>query len=508
MNMSQPKIIQGGMGVAVSGWKLARAVSRLGQLGVVSGTGLAIVLARNLQLGDLDGQVRHALSCFPIPAIASRVLAQYYIPGGKAAHVPFKTAPMPTLKPGAALLELTVLANFVEVFLAKHGHDGLVGINFLEKIQLPTLPSIYGAMLAGTDYILMGAGIPRAIPGVLDRFARGEAAELRIDVLGALPGEEFVSQFDPRSFCQGPVPEVRRPQFLGIVASATLALTLARKSSGRVDGFIVEGDSAGGHNAPPRGPLTLNAIGEPIYGERDVVDLDKIRALGLPFWLAGSYGRPGGLNAAQRLGATGIQVGTAFAFCAESGLRPELKTQVLQMSRAGKARVFTDPVASPTGFPFKVVQVPGTLSEAGPYAARTRVCDLGYLRHLYRKSDGTAGYRCPAEPVAEFVEKGGLPADAQGRKCLCNGLLANLGLGQRRTEQEGELDLLTAGDSVAQVAQFLPPGGGSYTAADVLHRLLSEDSSFQPAEPGDALLLPIPAAPLYASEPRVPTPAV
>ena len=80
--MSQPKIIQGGMGVAVSGWKLARTISRLGQLGVVSGTGLAIILARNLQLGDLDGHLRRALQQFPIPAVAARVLAQYFVPGG------------------------------------------------------------------------------------------------------------------------------------------------------------------------------------------------------------------------------------------------------------------------------------------------------------------------------------------------------------------------------------------------------------------------------------------
>jgi NAD(P)H-dependent flavin oxidoreductase YrpB (nitropropane dioxygenase family) len=167
-------------------------------------------------------------------------------------------------------------------------------------------------------------------------------------------------------------------------------------------------------------------------------------------------------------------VGTAFAFCYESGLRPELKQQALQMSRAGTARVFTDPIASPTGFPFKVVQMPGTLSEAGHYAARTRICDLGYLRHLYRKSDGTLGYRCPAEPVDDFVKKGGTVADAQGRKCLCNGLVANIGLSQVRSNSEQELALMTAGDDVAQVAQFLEPGCDTYTAADVVRRLLDE----------------------------------
>ena len=341
--MLQPKIIQGGMGVAVSGWTLARTVSKLGQLGVVSGTGLAIILARSLQLGDLDGHLRHALSRFPVPEVAARVLEKYFVPGGKSPSASFKLAAMPTLRPGPALVELTVLANFVEVFLAKDGHGGLVGINYLEKIQLPTLPSLYGAMLADVDYILMGAGIPRAIPGALDRMAQGEPAQLKIDVIGAQPGEEFLSTFDPRAFFNGQPPVLKRPQFLGIVASVTLAMTLARKASGHVDGFVIEGDTAGGHNAPPRGPLQLNAIGEPIYGERDIVDLEKIRELGRPFWLAGSYGRPGRLADALRQGASGVQVGTAFAFCNESGLRPELKQQALQMSRAGTRARFHRP---------------------------------------------------------------------------------------------------------------------------------------------------------------------
>ena len=472
--MSQPKIIQGGMGVAVSGWKLARAVSRLGQLGVVSGTGLATVLARNLQVGDPTGKFRHALQHFPVPGVADRVLAQYFIPGGKAPDAPFKLAAQPTLRYGAPLLELTVAANFVEVFLAKEGHDGLVGINFLEKMQLPTLPSLYGAMLAGVDHILMGAGIPRSIPGALDRLAKGEPAELKIDVADALPGEDFLSTFDPQAFCSGAAPALKRPQFLGIVASATLAMTLAKKASGRVDGFVVEGDTAGGHNAPPRGPLQLSAGGEPVYGPRDVADLEKIRELGLPFWLAGSYGQPGKLAEALRLGAAGIQVGTAFAFCAESGIQPELKEQAIQLSRAGTARVFTDPVASPTGFPFKVFQLGSTLSAADQYAARTRICDLGYLRHLYRKPDGTPGYRCPAEPIDDFIKKGGTSTDAEGRKCLCNGLVANIGLGQVRADYRLELPLLTAGDNVTQIARFLKPGSDSYTAADVIRHLLDE----------------------------------
>jgi NAD(P)H-dependent flavin oxidoreductase YrpB (nitropropane dioxygenase family) len=472
--MSNPLVIQGGMGVAVSGWRLAKAVSRLGQLGVVSGTALAVVLARRLQMGDPGEDLRRGLNHFPFPQMAERVMAQYFVPGGKVPTAPFKLTPMPTLQLSPALVELTVVANFVEVFLAKEGHDGKVGINFLEKIQLPTLASIYGAMLAGVDYILMGAGIPRAIPGAIDLLGEGRTAALRLDVEGVLPGEEFMSVFEPEIFCGGKAPRLKRPEFLGIVASATLAMTLAKKASGRVNGFVVEGPTAGGHNAPPRGPMQLSSDGEPVYGSRDVAELEKIRALGLPFWLAGGYGRPGKLAEALRLGAAGIQVGTPFAFCEESGVMPELKQRVLRLSREGQQRVFTDPKASPTGFPFKVAKLDQTLSEVALYDGRERICDLGYLRHLYRKPDGSVGYRCPAEPLEDFVRKGGDAAESAGRKCVCNGLPATVGLGQPRPAGEQELPLVTAGDDVAEVAQFLEPGRDSFSAADVLRRILAE----------------------------------
>ncbi len=458
------------MGVAVSNWRLARAVARMGELGVVSGTALAIILARRLQAGDLDGDMRRALSHFPIPGVAERVMETHFIPGGKAPTAPFRTFAMPSLQPGPALTELTVAANFVEVFLAKEGHEGKVGINLLEKIQFPTLPSLFGAILAGVDYVLMGAGIPRTVPGALDRLAAHQPAELKIDVEGALPGEEFVSRFDPATLGGDQTSVLRRPYFLAIVSSATLALTLAKKSNGRVDGFVIEGDIAGGHNAPPRGPMQLSPSGEPVYGPRDLPDLQKFRELGLPFWLAGAYARPGKLADAQRLGAAGIQVGTAFAFCEESGVDPAIKQQVLAASRAGQAHVFTDPVASPTGFPFKVMRLPGSVAEADRYAARDRICDLGYLRHAYRKDDGTVGYRCAGEPVEDYVRKGGKAEETIGRICLCNGLAATVGAGQVRPAGV-EPPLITAGNDVSDVARLVPAGAETYTAADVVHYL-------------------------------------
>lgn len=303
---AQPVIIQGGMGAGISDWRLANAVARQGQLGVVSGTAIDAILARRLQDGDPGGHMRRALGQFPVPALAQRILDRYFVPEGIGAKSPYRAKPIPTVAPRRPLLESIVVANFVEVFLAKEGHDGPVGVNLLEKIQLPNLASLYGALLAGVDYVLMGAGIPLEIPGALDRLAHHEATRLKLHVTGAGPGDEFASEFDPRRLIPQPLPPLRRPAFLAIIASATLALTLAKKASGYVDGFIVEGPTAGGHNAPPRGALQLNERGEPVYGPRDEVDLAKIAALGRPFWLAGAYGTPERLREALALGAAGI----------------------------------------------------------------------------------------------------------------------------------------------------------------------------------------------------------
>jgi nitronate monooxygenase len=426
--------------------------------------------------------MRRALEHYPQPDVAAKILADFFIPGGKAANEPFKLTPLPGLNPSPDFVALTVAANFVEVFLAKEGHSGRVGINFLEKIQFPTLPSIFGAMLAGVDYVLMGAGIPRAIPGVLDQLARGEAVELKIDVNGSAPGQDFYSKFDPAAFCGSRAPKLKRPDFIGIVASATLAMTLARKSNGQVNGFVVEGETAGGHNAPPRGVMQLNTDGEPVYGPRDAVDLEKIRELGLPFWLAGSYGIPGKLAEALQLGAVGIQVGTAFAFCEESGICSDIKQQVFQLSREGNLRVFTDPLASPTGFPLKIVQLAGTMADDSPASSRKRFCDLGYLRQACRNADGSISYRCPAELEEDYVRKGGSPDDTLGRKCVCNGLIATIGLGQPDAESNASRALLTAGNEIANITRFLKPGRDSFTAAEVIERLLEQhETSVIPA---------------------------
>jgi len=144
MAREHPIIIQGGMGAGVSNWRLAQAVSRLGQLGVVSGTALDQILARRLQDGDPGGHMRRGLDRFPFGQMAERIWETFYIAGGKPENEPYKSLPKHSKDSPRQTIELCIVANFVEVSLAREGHDNPVGINFLEKIQIPLLPSIYG----------------------------------------------------------------------------------------------------------------------------------------------------------------------------------------------------------------------------------------------------------------------------------------------------------------------------------------------------------------------------
>jgi len=470
--MISPRIIQGGMGAGISQWQLARAVSSTGQLGVVSGTALDQILIRRLQDGDPGGHMRQGLDAFPVAVIAQQVWERFYVAGGKDPMAPYKLAPANAKGNAPEWVALCIVSNFVEVFLARQGHANPVGINYLEKIQAPLLPSIYGAMLAGVEYVIIGAGIPLKIPGVLDLFVNHQPASYQLNVTGALDADDTTVHFNPRDFIPQQEAPLIRPRFLPIVSSNTLASTLLKKANGRVDGLVVEMQSAGGHNAPPRGKMQLTEAGEPIYGERDAVDIAKLRDLGVPFWLAGGYGRPGKLREALDLGAAGIQVGTAFEFASESGLRDDYKAALLARVLAGTSEVFTDPAASPTGFPFKVACLEGTCSQAEVVAQRPRICDLGFLREAFRSADGSIGYRCAAEPLTLYAAKGGQLEDTVGRKCICNGLMANIGLAQIRGAGRVEQGLITAGDDLDLIDEFLQPGASTYNAADVISTLL------------------------------------
>ncbi|MDO8590783.1 MAG: nitronate monooxygenase [bacterium] len=469
-----PDIVQGGMGVGISRWSLAKAVVSSGAIGVVSGTLIEVVMAWILQMGDAGGHIRRALGQFPIPEVAERVLKKYFLEKGKIIGQRLKRVPEFDLKPKNELIELTVCANFVEIFLAKEGHDGFIGLNLLEKLQLANIFALYGAMLAGVDGVFMGAGDVKQIPEVLDKLANHEQVSYVVEVMGAISEDDFRIWFDPVPFCRKKLPPLKRPDFFPVVASPITVKKLFSKTSGTIQGFVVETPLAGGHSARPRGEKTFDARGAPVYGKRDEINFEACVALGLPFWVGGASASPEKLAEAKLRGAYGIQVGSAFALCEESGMEKVYRNEIRRLAFRGELEIFADPRGSSTGLVFHVASLPGSLFFNDVYEARPRLCDIGRLRVPYKKENGTIGYRCPAEDVKAYDSKGGKEEDTIGRKCLCTGLLSMAGFPQRQKHGYLEVPIGTLGEDYSFVRHLMSHEEDSYTAGDVLRYLRRE----------------------------------
>ena len=471
---THPTIIQGGMGIAVSSWQLAKQVAMAGELGVISGTAIDSVVARRLQDGDLSGDIRRAMSHFPNQKTIFEIIDRFYIEGGRAKEKPYLDVPKLSIKGNLFSNNLLAVSSFVEVWLAKEGHSGYIGMNILEKIQLAIPAQLYGAMLADVDYILIGAGIPAQIPQLLNQIAAGNAVDMKVDV--AETKEKHYLHFDPRTLGIDNFP-IKRPDFLAIVSSHALVAYLNKDLETKPDGYVIEYHVAGGHNAPPRAKNAIDENGEAVYNELDIPNLEKILASGSPFWLAGGFATPEKVVEAISHGAKGVQVGSLFALAQESGFTEENRTNILTSLADPSMRVLTDASASPTGFPFKVIQSDRTLSNENLYEKRTRICDLGYLRTMYQREKGGIGYRCPAEPLDNYEFKSGQVEQAQGSKCLCNALMADIGLGQLRPDGRTEISLLTFGsdlDGPRSMWKKYPTGWSALQAIDFLKELIPQ----------------------------------
>lgn len=462
-NSNLPELIQGGMGVGISNWELARSVAIAGEkldkrvLGVVSGTGLPILMVNRLQRRDPNAIM--ALEAFD-PVIAQEIFDEYLPPEGKISKR-YRIPPKPEIlvtgtdEMKAKMTKLAVAAAFSEVWLAKQGHNGPIGINLLEKIQLMPLPTLLGAMMADVDNVLVGAGIPNQIADILDNFSNNLPAKYRMDIQGEK--EKILLSLDPRMFVSEGA-KLKRPDFYAIISHHLLAMMLGKKEG--VNGFVIEGPSAGGHNAPARSK-EFDEKGQPIYGEKDAPNMETIMKQGKPYWLAGSYAHR--LREAQANGAAGIQVGSAFALCDESGIEDSAKGSIREKIVKGELEVITSAIASPTGFPLQLVQLDGSLTDKEVYDGRKRVCSVGYLVEASRNGEGEFVFSCPAEPEAAFVRKGGEIEMTKEKMCICNGSVASSGHGQIRDER-----FFTLGKDLSPVVELLTKHPDGYTAEDVV----------------------------------------
>ena len=249
-----PVIIQGGMGVGVSGWRLGRAVALAGQLGVVSGLGLDILLARRLQLGDPEDHLRRALARFPFPAVAEQIVDRYFVDGGIDPEAPSArcrdlrcaragTAPNSPSPPTSSRSSSP-----------RRGTAGSSASTSSRRSRSPTPASRLRRDARGRRLRTDGRRLPNRDPRPPRRLRGGTAGRRDDHDPGRRGAGHHRLSLDPGAL-RGPRPNSHDPKFLAIISSTMLAIYLAREVTDASDGFVVEGLAAGGHNARPRGPL-------------------------------------------------------------------------------------------------------------------------------------------------------------------------------------------------------------------------------------------------------------
>lgn len=333
-------IIQGGMGVGVSLHPLAKAVAREGGLGIVSSACLDRLVSRRI---------------------------------GKKVN--------------------TYEAAYEEISLSKV-NGGFTGINIMMALVRDYSDSVKGALDAGADAIISGAGLPLGLPAI-----------------------------------QPP----KDTALIPIVSSAR-ALDIICKKWGKLgyrpDAVVLEGPLAGGHLGFRIDEIELesNRLENLLPPVKDMA----MKCGDFPVIVAGGIYTNSDIIRFMDLGADGVQMGTRFLATEESSATDTYKQAVIQ-AKAEDITVAHRP-GSPCGLPFRVIrQSPMYVSAL--QRKRPPKCDKGYV--LLKDKEGKFSI-CPAKE------------DNENYFCICNGLLSSAGYNPNIEEP-----LYTVGSNASRVDKIV-----------------------------------------------------
>jgi len=310
-------IIQGGMGIGVSLHPLARAVAAEGGAGIISSAGLDRLLAKR----------------------------------NEKKYNAYEAA-------------------YEEVSLsAEQGGD--TGINIMVALVRDYVDSVKGALDAGVNMIISGAGLPMSLPSI---------------------------------------DKIRDTALIPIVSSArALKIIIKRweRLKYRPDAVVLEGPLAGGHlgfqlDEIDKEENRLEALLPPVK--------EMAQKHGdIPVIVAGGIYTHEDIVRFLDMGADGVQMGTRFLATVES-TATEIYKQAVVNARKEDIVIAVKP-ASPCGFPFRVLRESPMYVDAKE-GLREPKCDKGYV---LLKDDEGKFTRCPAK----------LKENRKTYFCICNGLLSS-----------------------------------------------------------------------------------
>lgn len=334
-------LIQGGMGVGVSLHPLASAVAREGGVGIVSSACLDRLVSKRK-----DKKVN------------------------------------------------TYEAAYEEVSLAKSA-GGFAGINIMVALVRDYEDSVKGALDAGADFIISGAGLPLGLPSI-----------------------------------QPP----KDTALIPIVSSARALELICKKWERlgyRPDAVVLEGPLAGGHLGFKMDQIDLesNKLENLLPPVKDMA----IKYGNIPVIVAGGIYTHNDILSFLSMGADGIQMGTRFLATEESSATSDYKQAVIDATQ--EDILVADKPGSPCGLPFRVIRQ-SPMFVSSQKRLREPKCDKGYV--LLKDAEGKFT-RCPAKESNENCF------------CICNGLLSSAGYNSDKEEP-----LYTVGTNAYRVDRIIP----------------------------------------------------
>ncbi len=333
-------IIQGGMGVGVSLHPLAQAVAREGGLGIISSACLDRLVSKRT---------------------------------GKKVN--------------------TYEAAYEEVSLSKK-ESGFAGINIMAALVRDYSDSVKGALDAGADAIISGAGLPLGLPAIQ-------------------PPKDTAL-----------IPIVSSARALDIICKKWEKLRY------RPDAVVLEGPLAGGHLGFRIDQVELEA--NRLENLLPPVKEMAMKCGDFPVIVAGGIYTHADIVKFMSMGADGVQMGTRFLATEESSATPAYKEAVV-LAKDEDIVVAHRP-GSPCGLPFRVIkQSPMYVSAL--QRLRKPKCDKGYV--LMKDSEGKYSV-CPAKESNE------------NHFCICNGLLSSSGYNSNEEEA-----LYTVGTNASRVDKII-----------------------------------------------------
>jgi nitronate monooxygenase len=189
-----------------------------------------------------------------------------------------------------------------------------------------------------------------------------------------------------------------------VLSSATTVAEARWLQSHGADAVIAQGLEAGGH----RGHFISTDVAR--QASTSILVREMVEAIDIPVIAAGGIASAAGVREAMRLGASGIQVGTAFLLCTEATTGPlhrarlkdvSAETALTNLFTGGLARGLVNRAMRELG-PTSKVAPPFPMASAaiGPIRAKFETMGLDCFTSLWSGTDRSG---CREAPAAEVV---------------------------------------------------------------------------------------------------------